>query len=96
MQRWSIHYTPSRFDSFPPLNTLPHVDAETALDAVYAALRQCPPMLTEPCIFCRVIVTVHTDGSPRHVLSVPLTVERTIPLDWSANASSIIDGLNLD
>ena len=96
MQRWSVHYTPSRFDSFPPLDTLPQVDAETALDAVYAALKQCPPMLTEPDIFCRVIVTVHTNGSPRHVLSVPLTAEGTIPLDWSANESINIDGLNLD
>lgn len=83
MERWSVHYSPSRFDSFPPLDTLPQVEAETALDAVYAAIRQYPPPLADKELFCRVIVTVHTDGSPRHVLSVPLTIEGTIPLDWS-------------
>jgi len=83
MPRWSFHYSLSRLEPFPPLDRPPLVEAETALAAAHVALAQFPPMLTAPEIWCPVVLTLHADGSVRHVLSVPLTAERQIPLDWT-------------
>lgn len=82
MQPFPIHYSADRFAPFPPVASLPVVEAESALDAARLALKQFPPTLTEPEIWCRVILTVHPDGSPRHALRVPLTAERMVPINW--------------
>ena len=83
MPAFRFHYSAELTAEFPPVTTLPVVDAPTALDAAHAALAQFPPTLTAPSIWLWVVVAVHPNGVPHRVLSVPLTAERAAPLDWA-------------
>ena len=86
MQSFPVHIAAERFAPFPAVDSLPVVEAESALDAAVEAFRRWPITFNGPEVWVRVILTLHADGSPRPVLSVPITVEGTIPLDWTPPA----------
>ena len=56
-----------------------------------------PPPITGT-IWARVVLTLHPSGTPRHVLSIPLTKEAAIPLNWQppkARANSMTESVSI-
>jgi hypothetical protein len=71
-----------RNEPFPPVDTLPIVDADEPMAAVAKLAQDGKLPTTGPPFGVRVVTAVHPNGVPDKVLSVPLTPEFKIPLDW--------------
>jgi hypothetical protein len=66
----------------PSLCGLASVDATDPIAAVHRALELGLVPQDKVYAWARVVVSLHTDGSVRQVLRVPITPEGTIPVDW--------------
>jgi hypothetical protein len=85
---YRVHFADEHYTPYPP-ESLPSVEADAPLDAVRLLLEQRgPPAIDADTIWALVILTVHPSGTPRHVVSIPLTREFTIPQDWQPPAGA--------
>ena len=81
MPHFRIWITAEQSSPFPPLDTLPEVETESALDAIHKFLKA-PRVERKPMPqWARAVLTVHETG--RHVLRVPIHVHEIIPLKWT-------------
>jgi hypothetical protein len=82
MPTYRYHLADERTAPFPPLDNLPQIEAAT-LEAAVAKLARLGRLPTAGDAFwLRVVLTTHDNGRPRQVLSIQLTPEFQIPIDW--------------
>ena len=83
MHRFRIWTTAEPSSPFPPLDTLPEVEAETPLEAIEKYLLT-PLLETNPHPkWARVPVSYFDDGRVKQQLCVPIHIHATIPLKWT-------------
>lgn len=72
MPKYRIHFCHEPTDPFPPLDTLPEVEALDPLSAIEELLAQGRHPQDRTLRWARAIVNYHDDGKPRQVLRVGL------------------------
>jgi len=90
MPLFRVHFAATQDEPFPPLETLPAVEADPThandlVEAVKVLLAQGRVPQNRPVNWPRVVINCHPNGYPRQVLSVPLTPDKIIPVDWNAD-----------
>jgi hypothetical protein len=82
MPSFPYHIAAEKTDPYPALDKLPTVEAETAWKAVAKLARDGKLPAAGGQFWLRIVLEVHPNGIPAKAMSVPLTPEFEIPLDW--------------
>jgi hypothetical protein len=85
MPLYRVHFVADNSEPFPPLDTLPSVDAADPLAAVEELLRQGRVPQMGIMRWARVVLNVHENGRPRQVLRFAITPERVQPIEWEGS-----------
>ena len=88
MPRYRIQFVTDPDDPFPPASELASVEAENPAAAVEAMLAT-GRYPQDPAIrWARVVLSVHSDGSPRFLLRFPVHAEQSnAAIDWELPGS---------
>jgi hypothetical protein len=79
--KFPYHIAAEKTDPYPPINELPTVEAETACKAVAKLADEGKLPAAGGTFWLRIVV--ESNGGPRFkALSLPLTTECEVPLDW--------------
>jgi hypothetical protein len=81
MPAYHIHLAVEAHEPFPPVDTLPEVEALDPISAVEEFIAQGQFSQSNPPQWARVVLNAHPNGVPNQVLRVPLEIDRTILLD---------------
>lgn len=86
MPIYRVHFAAAHTDPIPPVESLLTVDANDPISAVeqLCLFREGRVPQAGSMRWARVILTVAENGRPRHVLRVPITVDRQVPLNWQS------------
>jgi hypothetical protein len=82
MPIYPYHVSTDRSDPFPSVDNLPTFEADDPMAAVAKLARDGKRPTTGPTFWMRVVTAVHPNGVPHKAISVPLTPEFRVPLDW--------------
>lgn len=72
MPRFQVHFAADAHEPFPPLDTLPTIEADDPIAAVQQLVSSGRVPQNRPVAWARVVLSVHENGQPRKVVRVPI------------------------
>jgi len=87
MPLYRVHFAAEHTDPIPPVESLLSIDATDPVASVEQLCREGRVPQTGILRWARVVLTVE-NGRARHVLRVPITPDRQVPLDWQPPGGS--------
>lgn len=90
MPLYRVHFVADNSEPFPPLDTLPSIDAANPLAAVEELLRDGRVPQTGIMRWARVVLNVHESGRPRQVLRFAIRAEHVHPIEWEGSDREVL------
>jgi len=88
MPRYRVHFAAEHTDPIPPVTSLVSIDATDPVAAVKQLCRDGRVPQSGIMRWARVILTLAHNGRQRHVLRVPITPDRQVPLNWQPSGGA--------